>query len=321
MASETKPQPQAVTKEDSPLDKVIAATPEVNMREIWAGKDQRYTTYDGRICTLSIKLCDTVLGATYRLAPEAEKAAFIAFCITNQLDPLRKQVHFVKYGQDPAAYIVDWHVFVDRAQRHPAFDGYETGIVWSVKKGEETVTKRGQPCDYERDENHRMIGGWARVHRRDRKIPVEVEVPLTEMEKTKKDGTPTRFWRGMTTTMATKVPAARALRNSFPDKLGDLYIEQETAIFQALQQPDLRSGDTLPLNDLDDLKKQLDAEDTPQKEAGTDGDGGTDAPSGDDDRFWDTDKTSEDTEAGEQGTEALPSSGGLLPGCEDKEAE
>jgi phage recombination protein Bet len=279
----------AAPQEESPLDKVIAATPEVNMRDIWAGKDQRFTTYDGRICTLSIKLCETVLGNPYRGAPEAEKAAFIAFCITNGLDPLRKQVHFVKYGQEPAAYIVDWHVFVDRAQRHPAFDGYETGVVWSVKKGEETVTERGQPCDYERDEHHRMIGGWARVHRRDRKIPVVVEVPLAEMEKTKKDGTPTRFWKGMTTTMTTKVPAARALRNSFPDRLGDLYIEQETAIFQALQQPDLRSGDTLPMETLDDLKKQLDAEDAPakpeentsiapQKEAGTDDEGGTDAP-------------------------------------------
>jgi phage recombination protein Bet len=334
MATDAKPKAQTILKEESALDQVIAATPEVNMREIWAGKDQRFTTYDGRICTLSIKLCETVLGNPYRSAPEAEKAAFIAFCITNGLDPLRKQVHFVKYGQDPAAYIVDWHVFVDRAQRHPEFDGYETGIVWAVTKGDATatVTERGQPCDYERDENHRMIGGWARVHRRDRKIPVVVEVPLAEMEKTKRDGTPTRFWKGMTTTMATKVPAARALRNSFPDRLGDLYIEQETAIFQALQQPDLRSGDTLPMETLDDLKAQLDAEDAPAKpeadisiapeqEAGTDDEGGTEAPSGDEDPFWNTAKTGA-TEAGERATEGPPkTTTKLLTGLEDKDKE
>lgn len=343
MASDPKVIAEEVAQEESPLDRAIAETPEVRFRSIWAGEDQVYRTYDGRKCTLSVRLLETLLGQSYRNAPDAEKAAFIAYCINHQLDPTRRQVYFLKYGSEPAAFVTAWEVFVDRAQRHPAFDGYETGIVWSVATEAGQVTERGKPCDYVPDEKHRMVGGWARVHRSDRKVPLEVEVPLCEMEKTKRDGTPVASWRGMTTTMATKVPAARALRRSFPDKLGDLYVEQETAIFQALHQPELRSGDTLDPTDLDNVAKSLDAEDAPakpeadisiapQKEAGMDDDGGTEAPSGADDPFWDTTKTAEDTEAGEQAKDgptttqlltgdAPPDSGGLLPGLGDKDKQ
>lgn len=248
-----------VATEANLLESAIAATPQADVRSIWKGEDQSYHTYDGRPCCYSVPMLEHMLGQTYKQAPQAEKAAFLAYCIIKQLDPISRQVYFVKYDANaPASFVTDWMVFVDRAQRHPRFDGFESGIIWMNGKGE---TKRGKPCDHEPSADHRIFGGWAIAHRKDQTIPRDVEVPLSEMISTKRDGTPTRSWRKMLTTMATKTPSARALRQSFPEKLAGLYIAEEPQDgFDVPKMPPLESGDTAPVTDLDSAADHLEKE-------------------------------------------------------------
>jgi len=198
----------------------------VDVRQIAKGEDIDIKTFDGKIIMANVKALQTLLPGTAQGTP-FELAAFLAYCQTKQLDPFSKQVYFIKYSSsDPPAWVVSWEVFMARAARHPQFDGMEAGIIWNV----DGTIERGQPCDYPEDAHHEIVGGWARVHRKDRKVPTHVEVPLTEMEKHKRDGAPTVMWRGQKTTMCVKVPKARALRQAFADDLGGLYTDAEPIV-------------------------------------------------------------------------------------------
>lgn len=198
----------------------------VDVRKIAEGEDIDIQTFDGKIVMANVKALQTLLPGTKEGSP-FELAAFLAYCQTKQLDPFSKQVYFIKYSRgDPPAWVVSWEVFMARAARHPQFDGMEAGIIWQVGG----VIERGQPCDYVEDDDHVIVGGWARVHRKDRKVATCIEVPLGEMEKCKRDGSPTAMWRGQKTTMCVKVPKARALRQAFADDLGGLYTDAEPIV-------------------------------------------------------------------------------------------
>ena len=234
------PSPTAPAQEVAPpttyasdFERLKAQPVKVNMREIYAGKDQSFETYDGRTITLSINMLNAVLPEAFRFAEKEEAATFVHYCATNRLDPFRKQVYFIKYSASaPAAFVTSWTVFIDRANRNPMFDGFESGIVWHIKQGDEIKVVRGQPCDYMPDDTHVIAGGWAIAYRKDQSHPRKVEVPLGEMQAKRRDQKtgkigPTKMWSDAETTMCTKTPSARAIRLLFPDDLGGLLAEGE----------------------------------------------------------------------------------------------
>jgi hypothetical protein len=77
------------------------------------------------------------------------------------------------------------------------------------------------------DPEVKLIGAWAKVYRKDRKLPFVREVPWQEMVKLKFSGEPNKNWSAQPTTMATKVALARALRDAFPEDLGGEYSDVE----------------------------------------------------------------------------------------------
>ena len=244
---DTAPAPAATMPEhdDGPryaseFERLLLKPSSANMRSIYKGEDQSFTTYDGREIVLNIKMLKVVMGESFRLATKEESSAFVHYCVANRLDPFRKQVYFIKYKQNQApAFVTSWEVFLDRMNRHPMSDGFEAGIVWHVRNGDKITVLRGQPCDFTPDENHEIVGGWSRVYRKDKSRPRALEVPLSEMQATRWDKetggkVPTRMWAEMTTTMCMKTPTARAIRQTFPDALGGLYAEGEsTELVQA----------------------------------------------------------------------------------------
>lgn len=207
-----------------PITSVIT----VDVRQIATGGDVSIKTYDSR----EIKVC---IGDVKKLVKGGQKcsdlelAAYLAYCVGNGYDPLRNQCYLIKYKDtEPAEWVVSYHVYLDRANRHPMFDGQEMGIVWRVE-GEKSL---GQPCDFEPDDKHVIVGSWARVLRKDRALPFYREVPLGEMIKMRYDRdtrkqVPRSTWANMLTTMAVKVPLCRALRDAFPDELGGSYADVE----------------------------------------------------------------------------------------------
>ena len=201
-------------------DKDIVA---VDVRALQNDGQMAIETYDHREIMVSVKLAKEILPCGKNCST-VELATFLCWCQANKLDPIRRQAHLIKYKPtEPAAYVVSYWVFVERAQRHPQFDGMETGVIWGV----DGKKVRGTPCDFIADAKHVILGGWATVYRKDRDHPFDVEVPWSEMAKYKAGGQLTRNWAQQTTTMATKVPLSRALRLAFAEELGSQYTDAE----------------------------------------------------------------------------------------------
>ena len=213
----------------------------LNAAEILAGAPQSYVTDDGGVVTYDLNTLKAIQGDAFKVASNAEIAGFIAYCKALHLNPLTRECYFVKYKKDdPPAFITAWEVFLRRASRHAAFDGYEDGVIWRIREGDVIETVRGRPCTYEADDNHVIVGGWCRVYRKDRQHAFDVEVPLAEMISTKwdydtKQRVPNQTWDRMLTSMATKTPRCRALRSAFPEDLAEIYSEDEVdALREAL---------------------------------------------------------------------------------------
>lgn len=69
--------------------------------------------------------------------------------------------------------------------------------------------------------NDNLVGGWARVYRKNFKVPVEVFVSREEYDK--KQST----WNAMLATMIRKTALVNALREAFPEDLGSMYTEDD----------------------------------------------------------------------------------------------
>ena len=104
------------------------------------------------------------------------------------------------------------------AERHPAFDGFEAGIV---------VYSEGQIVDREGSilyDGETLLGGWAKVYRKDRTRPGYDEVKFDEYNTGKS------MWAAKPATMIRKVALVHALREAFPSTFGLLYDESEIEV-------------------------------------------------------------------------------------------
>ena len=117
---------------------------------------------------------------------------------TYKLDPLLKQIWAVKYSSDkPASIFAGRDGFLAIAHRSGKFDGMESGV---RKEGGDTI-------------------GFAKVYRKDMKMPFSVEVSLSEYNR--KQGT----WLSHPATMIQKVAEAQALRKAF--QISGIYSQEE----------------------------------------------------------------------------------------------
>lgn len=147
---------------------------------------------------------------------------FVELCKVRQLNPFLKEAYCIKYGNEPAQIVVSKDVFVKRAILHPQYDGKESGIVVQDKDGN-LIERPG--CMKLDDET--LVGGWARVYRKDKKYPEYMSVSFNEVAGRKKDGSLNFNWSKKGATMVEKVAKVRALREAFTEELGGMYEEVE----------------------------------------------------------------------------------------------
>jgi hypothetical protein len=103
-----------------------------------------------------------------------------------------------------------------RAESNEHYAGLEAGIV--VEREGQIVNIEGAvklPTD-------KLIGGWAKVFRDDRKVPVKVQISYEEFSK----GQAT--WKQMPMNMIRKTAIVNAMREAFPGNLGNMYTEEES---------------------------------------------------------------------------------------------
>ena len=176
----------------------------------------RYTV-NGEEVTLSEKIVTDFLTRGSNV-PRADIVQFIAICKYNRLNPFLNEAYLVKYGDKPAQMIVSKEALMKRAESCPSFNGLEAGLI--LKRGSEIVEEEGAfqlPGD-------QLLGGWARVYRKDREYPSTARVSLTEYDR--KQST----WNIMRATMIRKTAVVQALREAFPTQLGAMYTAEERGV-------------------------------------------------------------------------------------------
>lgn len=151
-------------------------------------------------------------------ATDAEAYNFLQLCIHRDLNPFLKEAYLIKYGGQPATMVVGKDAFTRKAEESGKLDGYEAGII--VLNKDKQIERRVGVVQFEGDV---LVGGWAKVYRKDMKYPFVTEVPLTEYLKRKPDGTPQSSWGIMPGTMIRKVALVQDLREAFPKELGGCY--------------------------------------------------------------------------------------------------
>lgn len=146
---------------------------------------------------------------------DQELVMFINLCKFQKLNPFLNEAYLVKFGTQPAQIIVGKEAFMKRAEANENFGGMEAGII---------VERDGQIVDIEgaiKLPSDNLIGGWAKVFRNDRKVPVKVRISYEEFNK----GQAT--WKQMPLNMIRKTAIVNAMREAFPGNLGNMYTEEE----------------------------------------------------------------------------------------------
>ncbi|MBQ7860325.1 MAG: phage recombination protein Bet [Faecalibacterium sp.] len=149
-------------------------------------------------------------------ANDQECKLFIELCRYNGFNPFLREAYLIKYDKNSSAtMVVGKDAFTKRAEEYPAFDGFEAGLVVFA---DGRLDYREGSAAYPGEE---IVGGWAKVYRKDRTRPYYEEVSLTEYDKKQSK------WKESPGTMIRKVALVHALREAFPSTFGGLYAPEE----------------------------------------------------------------------------------------------
>src|SRR5664280_1029655 len=134
---------------------------------------------------------------------DQEIGLFIETARAMQLNPFKKEIYISKFGGKPAMYMVAYDVFIKRASRHPAYDGFTV---------EHVLDTKGAP-----------YSATATVFRKDRSHDMVATVYFKEVNK----GQAT--WNQIPVQMMEKCAIARAMRWAFPEEeeMQDVVVEGE----------------------------------------------------------------------------------------------
>jgi phage recombination protein Bet len=183
-------------------------------------KAEKEITYDvaGQDVKLSYSIVRSFLVKGGGTVSDQDIVLFMSICKYNQLNPFLNEAYLVKFGTNPAQMIVSKEAFMKRAEACEDYEGFQAGVI--VLRGNEAVEIEGSfylPTD-------KLVGGWAKVYRKDKKFPIVSKVSLDEYDKGQS------VWKEKKSTMIRKVPLVQALREAFPAQLGAMYTAEETGV-------------------------------------------------------------------------------------------
>lgn len=146
------------------------------------------------------------------MATDQELTFFLQVCKTFGLNPLKREVYLVKYGEEKASILVGYEVYLKRAERSSKWGGMEVGTEGSIKEGN--------------------LKAVVKIYRKDWAQPLIHEADYNEYVQTKKDGTPNRFWATKPKTMIKKVAISQAFRFAFPDEFDGMPYTSDEVVDQ-----------------------------------------------------------------------------------------
>lgn len=142
---------------------------------------------------------------------------FSELCKVRKLNPFTKEAYLIKFGNQPAQMVVGKDAILKRAIMNQNYDGREQGII--VKLPDGTVDFRKGTF---RLSDEQLVGGWAKVYRKDIGHPTEITVSFDEVAQRKKNGELNSNWATKGATMVEKVALVRALRETFVEDCGGM---------------------------------------------------------------------------------------------------
>lgn len=212
---------------------------------------------DGETITLTPSIVQNYIVGTDAKITLPEFKFFTSLCKARGLNPFLKEAYCIKYGKNPAQIVVGKDAVLKRAIKNPNYDGMESGVIVQVKETGEITERKG--TFYLRDSEN-LVGGWAKVFRKDWQHPTYCSVSFDEVAQKKSDGSLNANWSGKGATMVEKVAKVRALRETFVEELGGMYEAEEMGVDlpnetapqkqEIIQQDEPIEVDATPVNDV-----------------------------------------------------------------------
>lgn len=153
------------------------------------------------------------------LPTESDCVKFMMLCRARKLNPFEGDCFLLGYDtQDGPKFslITAQQAYLKRAEVNPEYDGMTSGVIVKDDKG--AIVEREGDFTFPGDD---LLGGWARVHFKARKIPTLRRLNLQTFDKGFGQ------WKVNKAGMIVKCAEADALRSSFPTMLGGLYSAEE----------------------------------------------------------------------------------------------
>lgn len=147
---------------------------------------------------------------------------FTELCKVRKLNPFTKEAYLIKFGTQPAQIVVGKDAILKRAILNKNFNGRQQGVIILTDKNE--VIERNGTFKLPTE---KLVGGWAKVYRKDWDFPVYITVAFDEVAQLKSNGELNSNWASKGATMVEKVAIVRALREAFVEELGGMVDEDE----------------------------------------------------------------------------------------------
>lgn len=178
---------------------------------------------DGNEIKLTPSIVQEYIVGTEAKITNQEFKLFTELCKVRKLNPFLREAYLIKYkAGTPAQLVVGKDAILKRAVLNPNYDGMENGII--VKKEDGTVEERQGTF---RLEEEQLVGGWAKVYRKDWSHPTYSSVSFNEVAQKKSEGQLNSNWSSKGATMVEKVAKVRALRETFVEDLAGMYEAEE----------------------------------------------------------------------------------------------
>ncbi len=178
---------------------------------------------DGQEIKLTPKIVQEYIVGTDAKITNQEYKLFTELCKVRKLNPFLREAYLIKYTDKQAAQIVvGKDAILKRAVLNPNYDGMECGII--ILKEDGSIQERQGTFKLETEQ---LVGGWARVYRKDWSHSTYTSVSFSEVAQKKSDGSLNSNWNTKGATMVEKVAKVRALRETFVEDLGGMYEAEE----------------------------------------------------------------------------------------------
>jgi phage recombination protein Bet len=177
---------------------------------------------------LSVRIIQNMIAVptkSGRTCSDSEAMKFAMLCRARRLDPFQGDAFLIGYDTQngPQFNLITSHqALLKRAELHPEFDGMQSGVIVRGTEG-------GEPRDREGDfhlEEEILIGAWAKVFFKQRKIPSTDRIALKNFAKTY-NGKLMGRWNDDPEGQLVKCAEASALRKAFPTMCGGMFLRQE----------------------------------------------------------------------------------------------